>query len=1137
MGFALNCFHVFNNQIQIYCDNIGSIGTMDICSGNADAVTSSSGVTYNTGNSTAVLGVPDGNYALLYDNGDRLVLDLTDELNSGATYTIRWARGTSTSGNPNITVEESSDNSTWTAASGSPFTLGSTSFFNQNIIASTATRYLRFTSNNIFDADIDAVSYSNQACGGSATSNLNCTATATEITGTVFEDFNYDGQYDSGEHLGVKGIPILATDSLGNDFNAETDANGNYTLSGLTANRTYRIEFTFPDSLSWASPTFYGVDNGTTVQFVQAGNCANLGVANPDDYCQANPNIATNCYLAGGITGSTVPALVSFSYDISGHAAKFGTSPSAPNPTTDAEIQEIGATWGLAWQASEQRLFASSVLKRHVGLGPRGLDGVYVLDYTSGSGTVVGGFDLQGIAPVNGGSAINLGTIMRTGGSDYTLGAPQANSIDLDAFAKIGKVGIGDIDLSEDGKTLWMTNLNQVALITLDVSNYTPSTSNPAAPTDTVKQYILSSLSGFPSCTGGDFRIWGLKLAKGKGYIGGVCNAESSQNDANLVAYVLSFDPANIAAGLTEELSFDLDHRRELAIDGSSSISPGEWNPWAQNWTQTGIGFPSNPGDEYAYPQPILSDIELAEDGDMILGFIDRFGMQSGYRNVVAVSGASALFEGDAAGDIIHACNVSGNFVLEGLAGCPDNDTGTTTPSSLTNDGPSNTGEFYFQDYYDDLINNFEHNETALGGLAILLSTGEVASNAYNPLHIAFSQGTEWHNTTTGQRSRAYRFVDAENGSGGTGTSKGNGLGDLELLCNPAPIEIGNYVWADTDGDGIQDAGELGLEGLRIELYDSLGNLLAFDTTNALGYYFFSQNGIDSAQWQVTNDSIEANTSYYIVAGGGGQFASGNLTLNSIIYELTQDSTDSGANRYAIDSDGTIANSIDPDFDGEPYVRITTGGIGEVDHTFDFGFRLPGNYDYGDLPDIADGTGMNDYETYDSTGGPSHLIIAGLFLGDTVDVDIDGLPDTLALGDDTGDGFDDEDGITIRPTLDIAPGTTFRLPLNVTNTTGNIAHLEAWIDWNGDGDFEDTGEMVIDIDDSSGFPSLLQITTPTDAKTGSLLGFRLRLSNTNNMTPYGRVDSGEVEDYLLGVACPQVICFPVKTTIIRKKKN
>ena len=74
---------------------------------------------------------------------------------------------------------------------------------------------------------------------------------------------------------------------------------------------------------------------------------------------------------------------------------------------------------------------------------------------------------------------------------------------------------------------------------------------------------------------------------------------------------------------------------------------------------------------------------------------------------------------------------------------------------------------------------------------------------------------------------------------------------------------------------------------------------------------------------------------------------------------------------------------------------------------------------------------------------------------------------------------------------------------------------------------------IRDRDDSlSPFPNILNITIPADAQQDSLLGLRIRISNQDNMTPYGVQPNGEVEDYLIGIGCPQV-CIPIQATIIR----
>jgi hypothetical protein len=60
------------------------------------------------------------------------------------------------------------------------------------------------------------------------------------------------------------------------------------------------------------------------------------------------------------------------------------------------------------------------------------------------------------------------------------------------------------------------------------------------------------------------------------------------------------------------------------------------------------------------------------------------------------------------------------------------------------------------------------------------------------------------------------------------------------------PAIIGDYVWRDTDGDGIQDPTETGINGVTVLLKDAAGNVLQTavttnsPTTGAPGYYNFT---------------------------------------------------------------------------------------------------------------------------------------------------------------------------------------------------------------------------------------------------------------------------------------------------------
>jgi len=52
---------------------------------------------------------------------------------------------------------------------------------------------------------------------------------------------------------------------------------------------------------------------------------------------------------------------------------------------------------------------------------------------------------------------------------------------------------------------------------------------------------------------------------------------------------------------------------------------------------------------------------------------------------------------------------------------------------------------------------------------------------------------------------------------------------------------LGDYVWEDVNGNGIQDEGEVGIEGAKVYLLDEGGNVLAETTTDGSGNYKFCE--------------------------------------------------------------------------------------------------------------------------------------------------------------------------------------------------------------------------------------------------------------------------------------------------------
>ena len=62
---------------------------------------------------------------------------------------------------------------------------------------------------------------------------------------------------------------------------------------------------------------------------------------------------------------------------------------------------------------------------------------------------------------------------------------------------------------------------------------------------------------------------------------------------------------------------------------------------------------------------------------------------------------------------------------------------------------------------------------------------------------------------------------------------------DAGVIFPVGTATIGNFVWVDTNNDGIQDAGEPGIEGIVVQVADQDGNVIGETTTDADGFWSF----------------------------------------------------------------------------------------------------------------------------------------------------------------------------------------------------------------------------------------------------------------------------------------------------------
>ncbi|MGQ0622715.1 MAG: Calx-beta domain-containing protein [Panacagrimonas sp.] len=167
-------------------------------------------------------------------------------------------------------------------------------------------------------------------------------------------------------------------------------------------------------------------------------------------------------------------------------------------------------------------------------------------------------------------------------------------------------------------------------------------------------------------------------------------------------------------------------------------------------------------------------------------------------------------------------------------------------------------------------------------------------------------------------------------------------------------------------------------------------------------------------------------------------------------------------------------------------------------HVLEFDVRA---YDYGDAPDPG-------FPTLRASNGARHLP-GNLYFGARIDAEFDGQPHSGATGDDLALS-DDEDGVDFPP---LFAGESATVNLFVT---GGPALADVWVDFNSDGDWNDSGERIANGTSVVSGDNALSFTVPGNAVAGNSFA-RARLSTAGVNGPTGYAADGEVEDEQVSV--------------------
>ena len=89
------------------------------------------------------------------------------------------------------------------------------------------------------------------------------------------------------------------------------------------------------------------------------------------------------------------------------------------------------------------------------------------------------------------------------------------------------------------------------------------------------------------------------------------------------------------------------------------------------------------------------------------------------------------------------------------------------------------------------------------------------------------------------------------------------------------------------------------------------------------------------------------------------------------------------------------------------------------------------------------------------------------------------------------------------------------------NVAGGAAKLDAWIDFNGDGNWGGPGEQIAANVSVVNGNNAITFDVPSTAQAGVTFA-RFRLSTAGNLGPEGLAGDGEVEDYAVTITAPAV---------------
>ena len=349
-------------------------------------------------------------------------------------------------------------------------------------------------------------------------------ASAAQVSGRVFNDFNTNGVFDTDENagavdVGVSGLTIQAFTGTGTPVGTATSgAGGAYTLNLPDASVRLELAVVRP---WWPTRQLNGLRSD--VQFV-AGSSAqtgvDFGVHRPSEFSVDNPTLFWPAQWAGPPVESNpnanqiaIRGVPFFERRLEGQGVQNWQD--LTDRVERATFRQVGTVFGLAINPRTGDIYAGAFYKRMAGLKDRKPGAIFKIT-PQGDVSLFheldAGVDQHPTSP-------DIDNWINCAGAD----ADDPASLTRCDFSwdSVGKLGLGSVEIGPGQRNLYTVNLNDRSLYRLPLgeSRSRRRARQAAAPTPIPD----------PACVGGVWRPFaaGFNRSDDHLYVGGVCSANT----------------------------------------------------------------------------------------------------------------------------------------------------------------------------------------------------------------------------------------------------------------------------------------------------------------------------------------------------------------------------------------------------------------------------------------------------------------------------------------------------------------------------------------------------------------------------------------------------------------------------------